>query len=219
MAINGSHQFLCPDLGERSTITHRNEKSLIEDAESESTTPAAHHDQSKPQGVESVLEWDLLASYRTPICLFSDDTVASTQNQSLPSIDYQELSRLASKYIVGVHLKNPILDLAELHRLISYVAENGLDWSARTCLVSLVCAIGAVTQEYQYHGRSPVDNPTPGACHGIGSEPELSWQFWNLAVKRLGFVIGEHDPIAIQCLCLAGYVPHMGDFHRRAPLI
>ena len=161
---------------------------------------------SRPQGMESVLEWTVLAPYRTATSCFNDDAVALAHVQSLPNISYKELSRLASKYIVGVHLKNPLLDLAELDRLISQVAENGLDWSSTTCLVTLVCAIGAITQEYQYHGRTPVSDAVPETPVDFGSEPELSMQFWNLAVKRLGFVIGDNDPVAIQCLCLAGYV-------------
>ena len=196
--MSPNHDHLPPD-------TYIRGANSVESGKLQDST-APYPERSQPQGMESVLQWEILAPYRTSACLFSDSTLTSPQTHSVPSIHYKELSRLASKYIDGVHLKNPILDLTELDRLIAQVAENGLDWSSRTCLVTLVCAIGATAQEYQYHGWSPNNQLDAGTPIGLGSEPELSMQFWNIAIKRLGFVISDNDPIAVQCLCLAGYV-------------
>lgn len=111
-------------------------------------------------------------------------------------------------------MKNPILDLTDLHRKVMHVAENGLDWTTRSCLVALVCAIGAVTQEYQAESQSLEYTLSPGTPLPLfhsGSEPELSMQYWSLAAKRLGFAIGQNDIEAVQCLLLAGvwYMHHL----------
>ena len=127
------------------------------------TSPRPFQTRLPSQGVESILEWRILAPYRTASILLSDDhsgTVVLTH--SVPSIEYRELSRLETKYIVGVHLKNPILDLTKLHQEILHMAENGLDWTTKSCLVALVCAIGAVTQECQDQPQSPEYSLSPG---------------------------------------------------------
>ncbi|KAH7127851.1 hypothetical protein B0J13DRAFT_588593 [Dactylonectria estremocensis] len=151
-----------------------------------------------PRGMDTILEWNIFNHLR-PIHLAKDHCqMPDIWNHSVPNMDYHELSRLERKYINGVHLKNPILDLSELHDMVIYVAENGLDWSIQTCLVTLVCAIGAATESYQDQPLSPTDPLYRGR------EPDLSIQFWTLAAKRLGFVIGQSHHQAVQCLLLAG---------------
>ena len=100
-----------------------------------STNQSTHQDQSKPQNMDSILEWQIMRPYRRPICLFNDNVVAELQTQPLLSNHYKELSRLASKYIVGVHLKNTILDLTELDRLISCGREWPTAWSPWSALL------------------------------------------------------------------------------------
>lgn len=187
---------------------------------SDSYTPRAETAASEPfhgpsvaltplesQGVESILAWEPLAPYRPSSCTFGDTFTSQVPSNQLPNIDHRELSRLEGKYIVGVHLKNPILDLADLHDKILQVSENGLDWSTRTCLVTLVCAIGALTQRYQDPDNISITTPSPGITRssiGYESEAELSMQFWGIAARRLGFAISQNDVEAVQCLCLAG---------------
>jgi hypothetical protein len=118
----------------------------------------------------------------------------------LPNLEYSELTRLESKYVAFVHTKNPILVLQKLHASISRLAENGLDWSTETCLVSLVCALGALSQPYSLSVGTPNLSPRPS----FDDETKLATQYWSVAAKRLGFVVGHNSLEAVQCLCLAG---------------
>ncbi|KFA72598.1 hypothetical protein S40288_09755 [Stachybotrys chartarum IBT 40288] len=149
-------------------------------------------------GAETVLEWDILASYRSTPCLFAGGDARECEDVSPPALRYREMLLLEARYIRGVHIKNPFLDLSELRQTILYVAENGPDWSTRTCLVALVCAIGAATQCV---GETP---SSEGQSVSEEVDIRLSKQFWGIATKRLGLAIGNNTVEAVQCLCLAG---------------
>lgn len=155
-----------------------------------------------PTNLRSVLKWGVFPQPCPYSIAMVDDDISYPKISSLPSLELCELSRLEAKYIACIHTKNPILDLVTLHDLISQVAENGLEWSARTCLVSLVCALGAISEEYTHAY-------TPGRVSGSSlphDEADLAFQYWNIAMKRLGFVIGQSNIESVQCLCLTGYV-------------
>lgn len=159
------------------------------------------------QGMETLLAWEPLTAFELSAPAFDTVTELEIPSSQLPNMDYRELSRLEAKYIVGVHIKNPFLDLTDLHNKILQVAENGLDWSTRTCLVTLVCAIGALTQRYQDPANISITTPSPGVVRssvGYESDTELAMQFWGIAARRLGFAIGHNDVESVQCLCLAG---------------
>lgn len=180
------------------------------------------HSPSKPSGIEAILSWQALSHLKGQRCFFAGENLTPLQPSSPPSLDIDKLRRLEAKYIDGVHTKNPALDLTILHQLVLDVAENGLDWSTRTCLVCLVLAIGAITQQYQDQHLSPDNQLTPGAPQPTavtspeiaGTESDLALQFWDISAKRLGFAIGQRDVQAVQCLCLAG-IWHM---HQMEPI-
>ena len=132
----------------------------------------------------------------------------SAPTHQLPCLEYSDLARLELKYIDAVHIKNPVLDLPKLHEMILHVSENGLDWSTKTCLVAMVCAIGAIAGRYKETSQTRDIRSSSGSefqPSGIAeSEPELASRHWNVAAKRLGYAIGQDDIEAVQCLCLAG---------------
>lgn len=166
----------------------------------------------KPRGIETILGWGSLSHLDRQRCFYASENAPALAPSSVPGLNVDKLCHLESKYIDGVHSKNPALDLATLHHLVLDVAENGLDWSSRTCLVCLVLAIGAISQQYQDQHLSPENLLTPGAPQVTpatspalaGTEPDLALQFWGIAAKRLGLVIGQRDVQAVQCLCLTG---------------
>lgn len=140
-----------------------------------------------------MLQWSSLSDINFPDLFPDDEEPEDELSHAIPSLDYVELSRLVSKYSAGVHMYNPILDLSRVRRLVSQISENGLDWSASTCLVMLVCAVGAITE---------LDSPdTDGPPK---DETRLAMQYWSVAAKRIGCVMAQHSIESIQCLCLAG---------------
>jgi hypothetical protein len=162
------------------------------------------------QGVESILSWKIFSPNMNFPYLFGEAKLDLTATHHLPHLEYSELTRLESKYIAGVHIFNPVLDLPTLHQNILYVSENGLDWSTRTCLVTMVCAIGAIAGRYKEafqatpHSRTSLSNTWDGVTENGESEAELAMRYWNVAAKRLGYAIAQDDIEAVQCLCLAG---------------
>ncbi|KAL4756319.1 Zn(II)2Cys6 transcription factor [Aspergillus foveolatus] len=171
----------------------------------------------RPQGVESVLGWQILALNLPPSrCLFAQPVAEADQPSSLPDMSYSQLSRLESKYIEVLHTKNPILDLNELHRMVLHVAENGPDWSTRTCLVALVCAIAVLSEAYPGTITRSAAQPTPSLDPDdeSGADVKLSLQFWNIALKRLGYAMRDNSVEAVQTLVLAG----IWYMHRMEPL-
>ncbi|RTE84400.1 hypothetical protein BHE90_001046 [Fusarium euwallaceae] len=175
-----------------------------------------HHATVRPQGVESILDWEIFAPDRPTQCLFAQRNPPSMGSYSLPDTSYPQLARLESKYIDTLHTKNPILDLSDLHRMILQVAEDGLDWSTQTCLVALVCANAAITEPYpESIGEDEMSlSSTPDQKAREKAELDLSMQFWNVAIKRLGYASGQSSVQAVQCLCLAG----IWYMHRLEPL-
>ncbi len=162
------------------------------------------------QGVESILNWRVYSPNVNFPNLFGEARIDPTTAHPLPCLEYSELARIESKYIADVHIYNPILDLPSLHQKILHVSENGLDWSTRTCLVTMVCAIGAITGRYKDAFQSTPNSlasfsaSRDAVAQSGESEVDLAMQYWNVAAKRLGCAIGQDDLEAVQCLCLAG---------------
>lgn len=175
--------------------------------------------QPRTESVETILQWSILKPFDTSASLVSDPPTPVLAT-TIPNLSHRELTRLATKYVDGVHIKNPILDLIELQNDLYFLSENGLDWSTRTCLVALVCAIGAITQSRHDHrlsvsGQTPLETiSSPPPAPTSDSEKQLSLQFWDIAVKRLGLAISEDSIQAVQCLCLAA-IWHM---HQLQPI-
>lgn len=156
----------------------------------------------KPQGLDEVSNWNVFWTDTTPSSslpgLFYEDTSDTIQNSRLPDVQMSVLNRLRDRYVIGVHLKNPFLNLQQLDEYISGIVEYGLEWNIRTCLVSLVCSIGALSEP---HSQS---YPSDLEARSAAEDFELAIQFWNVAIHRLGFAIAAHSLEAAQCLCLAG---------------
>jgi hypothetical protein len=162
------------------------------------------------QGVETVLKWKIYPPDLNFPNLIGETKIDLTVSHHLPCLEYSELARLESKYIGGVHIKNPILDLPTLHQNILHVSENGLDWSTSTCLVSIVCAIGAITGRYKEafpsapNRLASLSGSQDRVIDSEESEVELAMRHWNVAAKRLGYAFRRDDLEAVQCLCLTG---------------
>lgn len=164
----------------------------------------------RAHGAESILSWSVFDDLDAPACLFgardTDNTLTAVE--SPPPLEHSLLMRLEAKYIEGVQSKNPVLDMPALRQMVLRVAENGLDWSVQTCLVSLVCALGAATDACPVPSgpTSPLsrDADADGVMQSEPGDMLLAKQFWNVAAKRLGLVLGQNTIQAAQCLCLTG---------------
>lgn len=150
------------------------------------------------EGLQSILRWPVFPPELQLVHICDDKIVQAPLSQTLPPLEYSELTRFEARYIAAVHTKNPMLDLRDLRCKISQVSESGLDWSTNTCLVALVCAIGALCDPQGF------DESIEDAEEIRRRDVEVASMYWNVASKRMGLVVGENTLDAVQCLCLAG---------------
>ncbi|KAH8649343.1 hypothetical protein BX600DRAFT_112758 [Xylariales sp. PMI_506] len=103
---------------------------------------------------------------------------------------------LISRFLNLVHTKNPILETDTLKSYAADIIENGLRWDAPSCLVLLVCALGAIAAPYdpEQHGPSSLSNNPSGR---VAAE-----EYYQLARRRLGLLY--RSTIACQCNLLCG---------------
>lgn len=108
--------------------------------------------------------------------------------------------------------KNPIIDSGQLDFYIARVLENGIEWSASSCLVLLIFALAAIwgnypddeAQEVSYNGRSF----SPPVTYMTMSVPEHrmkeSLAFLSMARKRISTAYLDDTLLGVQCFCLFG---------------
>ena len=146
-------------------------------------------------GLDSILKWKVFPPDLPTLPV--DNGESAQLSDVLPSTASSYLKELVENYIIVVHTKNPMLDLTNLRYYVAHVAENGFDWSTRACMVSLVCAIGALCRE-------PIPGD-PAFGGGIRTEnEEAAYRFWSVAAKRLGLAMTYNTMESAQCLCLSG---------------
>lgn len=121
-------------------------------------TPASYDDGAKPQDLEStnvslgfmnfenVLSWPVFQN-RFEERLDSKSRLARSEaaisrrfSQPLESmiqinLDIETCKRLLESFLENVHIKNPVLDEADIRRYLEQACVQGLRWDAESCLV------------------------------------------------------------------------------------
>ncbi|KAG4428635.1 hypothetical protein IFR05_015885 [Cadophora sp. M221] len=165
-----------------------------EDDEPEGQAASPFH-LTASEGLDSILQWKVFPQGLPTVQV--DDCESIRFSDALPSTALAYLKELEGNYIHVVHSKNPMLDLTTLRHYVAHVSENGFDWTTRSCLVAIVCAIGAICQE-------PTSNdPAYNEARQKGHE-ESACRFWSVASKRLGLAMTYNTIESAQCLCLTG---------------
>lgn len=128
------------------------------------------------------------------------------------STERADIEILVDRYFKRVNTKNPILSRRVINQYCQQYYEHGALFNLETCLVLLTCALGAISSEFNPLGQalSPHDGisrdytqrPDPARVTGL----RLGRCYFIAAEKRLGMAMSEPSTIAVQCLCLAGYV-------------
>ena len=116
-------------------------------------------------------------------------------------MDKDEVEPLVDQFFQQVQTKNPILDRSSVGRLCEELYEQGLMWNTSTCLVLIICALGALAQPFKF--RETSNNWVEEHPHEA-SNLHLASCYFTEAEKRLGFCLGESSIPSIQCLSLAG---------------
>lgn len=122
------------------------------------------------------------------------------------SAERSEIDTLVDKYFRRVYIKNPILDRHVVRRYCELYYENGPLFNLETCLVLIICALGAISDEF---GPCKLSDNNCDSSYDQSARIETSRLancYFAAAEKRLGAAMTVSSTIAIQCLCLAGYV-------------
>lgn len=161
--------------------------------EAASSSKSDDHSGRFSEGLDSLFGWRVFHPGLDAVQV--DDGRPVPMPEELPPITLSDLTRLQMNYRRVVHTVNPMLDLSTMDRYVTHISENGFDWTTRTCLVALVCAIGAICQNTSIDTPNSVDR---------NDDLEVAYRFWSVACKRLGRAMSHNTVEAAQCLCLAG---------------
>ncbi|EEY22426.1 C6 zinc finger domain-containing protein [Verticillium alfalfae VaMs.102] len=113
----------------------------------------------------------------------------------------EDVLPLVQRFLDLVHTKNPVLEADTLWSYARRVAEDGLKWDSRSCMVLLACALGSVARSFP-EGTSM---PSPGATSSLKSQAESLHSgevYYNLARRRFGLL--QKGLLAPQCHFFAG---------------
>lgn len=121
---------------------------------------------------------------------------------------------LIDRFLQNVHTKNPILDVEALIKHGRYCAEFGPGWDARSCLVLMTCALGAVAKPFG--GTMPPNAgvyTSPNEPYAYGQQPISSAAYcaeeleqgeacFTQACRRLGSL--KYSLLGAHCYFFAG---------------
>ncbi|OGE50684.1 hypothetical protein PENARI_c016G09905 [Penicillium arizonense] len=165
-------------------------------------------------GSDMILSWPIFPKEK-PVSTFPMAAYSEKPDRfqtALPSLDPQRLLELREIFRTKIWTKNPIVDPDQLDFHIARVLENGIDWSASSCLVLLIFALAAIwgnypddeTREVSYNEPSF----SPPVTYVTMSVPEHrmkeSLTFLSMARKRISTAYLDDTLVGVQCLCLFG---------------
>jgi hypothetical protein len=161
--------------------------------------------------IQSILAWKTISTKISPNMRASLLPQNRERNERPPkqghasgSTSKADLIKLRDSFVKYVLPAVPVLSIPRLDEYISYIGENGAEWSSESCLVFLVAALGVANRR---HVHDEMENETVDRTSNIRRKPdEAAFWYWNMAKKRLGWALEENGLLAAQCLCLAGFV-------------
>ncbi|KAF8448513.1 hypothetical protein BGX38DRAFT_573746 [Terfezia claveryi] len=132
-----------------------------------------------------------------------DDGYWGRHKHSAIDVDEEELERydlrhLIERFLTNVQTKNPILDQGILEEYVDEIERRGFDGSGESCIVLMVCALGAVS--------APYSECFPNSLKSSSIYPDLviGKKFFLAAKKRFGTAIVRNKLTTVQCLFLGG---------------
>ncbi|KAK9236405.1 hypothetical protein V1525DRAFT_217083 [Lipomyces kononenkoae] len=162
-------------------------------------------------GPDMILAWPVFQNQFVPdfldrevaqAALEDDDAGGTLSRVDEPDMGNDRISDLIERFLNYVHVKNPVLNIASLRLSAQIVAERGIDWDGRSCLVLLACALGCVGGPL-FSGQDPAQGVTPSVSH---SPQMASFHhaeiYYQAAIKRLGLL--SNGLLSAQCWFFSG---------------
>ncbi|KAL4758538.1 transcription factor domain-containing protein [Aspergillus foveolatus] len=113
-------------------------------------------------------------------------------------LDLKTCTRLLHTFLEEVHIANPILDVPLVTDYLYQACVHGIGWDAPSCLVLLICAIGAISESFQeHHEASSMTSRRSPSFH-------LGRRYFEAAQMRLGVVFRTNGVLETQCFFYSG---------------
>ncbi|ANB15425.1 hypothetical protein AWJ20_3052 [Sugiyamaella lignohabitans] len=153
---------------------------------------------------EKILQWpifkDLPYTHNlTPYCYRRPESYDADVMNETYDLNYKEAPALVRCFLVNVHTKNTVCDVAAVQQYAWEIANNGPRWDTHTCIVLLLCALGTLAKpidmkDFGVHSTSL----TVGA-----SRKNIAKRYFIEARKRIG-LINRFSLDLAQCFFLSG---------------
>ncbi|KAJ0421210.1 hypothetical protein BJY00DRAFT_323421 [Aspergillus carlsbadensis] len=160
--------------------------------------------------IETILSWSVFEGRydsATTVKGLSSSPATSSQEPFLANydprherldLDLRTCTRLLHTFLEEVHIANPILDVPLVTDYLYQACVHGLGWDAPSCLVLLICALGAISENFhEHHEPSSMTARRSPSFH-------LGQRYFGAAQMRLGAVLRTHGIIETQCFFYSG---------------
>jgi hypothetical protein len=171
--------------------------------DSNSINQAAGRMLKTPSKLDRILAWKVFSSPPPDCGLVSDGNWRETPGKDV-QLDAETARTLQALYLERFHPSYPIINIDILDQAIhsTFEGPRGCGWDSETCLMLLVCALGAVADDYNDYIYS--SEPARDLRRSRIERVALAEGYWFMAQRRLGVVLSEETELAGQCLALAG---------------
>lgn len=157
-----------------------------------------------PSKLDRILAWNIFPKTSPHCGLVSDGSWREQPGEDV-QLDLETVRTLQMLYLERFHPNNPIINIETLEQAIrsTFETPRGCGWDSEACLMLLVCALGAVADNYQDHfyNREPAMDPRRARTERAA----MAEGYWFMAQRRLGVILCEETELAGQCLALAGF--------------
>ncbi|KAK1980069.1 hypothetical protein LZ30DRAFT_750973 [Colletotrichum cereale] len=179
------------------------EASVEHQVEAPPVGPPIQLDMIIPPRPEHVMSWAIFREVdkgmeADEMLLHADHAsmIGNSPMSTLGALDLEMrlINDLLDSFFTYVHVKNPILDENATRKMVSRIVLNGIDWSAESCLLLLICALGSLATPF-----GPSHETMSGSIAHANAQ-----DYFKAAQRRLGSLLSSDDIIAAQCLFLSG---------------
>ncbi|KAL6822573.1 hypothetical protein J3E69DRAFT_337485 [Trichoderma sp. SZMC 28015] len=166
-------------------------------------------------GADMILNWPIFPKEK-PFRTFPPSSYSEKPDRFHPEatlgIDIDRMRELLAIFAIKIYIKSPIVDFEQIYDCLARIAENGIDSSASSCLIALICALAAIW------GNFPEPDTRELSCQETPSSPSVSrisvmvpdqrmaesLAYLDLARKRMSAAYLDDSLLGVQCYCLFG---------------
>jgi hypothetical protein len=120
------------------------------------------------------------------------------------------MRELIEIFATKIYIKTPIIDSAQLQENLDSISRHGIDSSASSCLIAVVCALAAIWGNFP---EDDVREATFDDDGDISTEPRMSLSvpdhriaesllYLELARKRMSAAHLDNTLVSVQCFAL-----------------